>query len=83
MKLSIVTAVFNSKDTVAHALESLLTQTHPDIEPIVIDGGSTDGTLEILQAHRDRLGVLVSEPDGGSYDATWSPASDTADSHEH
>jgi len=69
MKLSIVTAVFNSRDTIAHALESLITQTYPYIEPVVIDGGSTDGTLETLQAHRDRLGVLVSEPDSGIYDA--------------
>ena len=69
MRLSIVTAVFNNRDTVAHALESLFTQTHPDIEPVVIDGGSTDGTLEILRSHRDRLSVLVSEPDRGVYDA--------------
>lgn len=69
MKLSIVTAVFNGKGTIADALGSLFAQTHPAIESIVIDGGSTDGTLDILRAQQDRLSVLVSEPDRGIYDA--------------
>lgn len=69
MKISVITAVFNNRDTVADALESILGQTHDDVELIVIDGGSTDGTLDVLQQYRDRLAVLVSESDRGIYDA--------------
>jgi glycosyltransferase involved in cell wall biosynthesis len=69
MKISVITAVYNNRDTVAHALDSVLAQSHPDIELIVIDGGSRDGTLEVLQTYAGRLSVLVSEPDGGIYDA--------------
>ena len=69
MKISVVTAVFNRADTVADALASVQAQTWPLVEHIVIDGGSTDGTLPILQARRRQLAVLVSEPDGGIYDA--------------
>lgn len=69
MKISVITAVYNNRETVAQALDSALAQTHPDVELIVIDGGSTDGTLEILQGYADRLTVLVSEPDRGIYDA--------------
>lgn len=69
MRISVITAVFNSRDTIADALESVLSQSHPDVELIVIDGGSTDGTLNVLQAWADRIAVLVSEPDQGIYDA--------------
>lgn len=69
LKISVVTAVFNRADTVADALASVRRQTWPSVEHIVIDGASTDGTLPILQAHRDQLAVLVSEPDQGIYDA--------------
>ena len=69
LKISVVTAVFNRAGTVAEALASVRAQTWPNVEHIVIDGGSTDGTLPILQAHRGQLAVLVSEPDHGIYDA--------------
>jgi glycosyltransferase involved in cell wall biosynthesis len=69
MKISVITAVYNNRDTVAQALDSALAQTHPDVELIVIDGGSTDGTLQVLHGYADRLAVLVSEPDRGIYDA--------------
>ena len=69
MKISVITAVYNNRDTIADALDSVLTQTHGDVELIVIDGGSTDGTLEILRHYADRISVLVSEPDNGIYDA--------------
>lgn len=69
MKISVITAVYNNRDTIAQALDSALAQDHVDVELIVIDGGSTDGTLEILQGYADRLAVLVSEPDRGIYDA--------------
>lgn len=69
VKISIVTAVYNNSETIAGALDSVLAQTDADFEFIVMDGGSTDGTLEILNRYADRLSVLVSEPDGGIYDA--------------
>ena len=69
MKISIVTPVLN--DTrVARALDSILTQCHDhQLELIVVDGGSTDGTLEILKRYRDHITTLISEPDDGIYDA--------------
>ena len=69
MKISVITAVRNNRDTIAGALDSVLGQTHPDVELIVIDGASTDGTRELLAGYADRLAVLVSEADNGIYDA--------------
>lgn len=69
MKITIITVVFNRVDSIAQAVASLQAQTHPDIEHVVIDGASTDGTLDILRACLDEGAVLVSEPDKGIYDA--------------
>jgi glycosyltransferase involved in cell wall biosynthesis len=69
MKISIITAVYNRHTTIGGALDSLHTQTHPNIEHIIIDGGSTDGTLERLRQTLAPNTHLVSEPDGGIYDA--------------
>lgn len=69
IRISVVTAVYNRKDTVGEALDSVFCQTHPSIESVVIDGASTDGTRQILETYRDRIDVLVSERDGGIYDA--------------
>jgi len=69
LKISVITAVYNSRATVAAAHASVLEQSHGDIELVVIDGGSTDGTLEVLRGYADRISVLVSEPDHGIYDA--------------
>ena len=67
--ISGVTAVFNRVATVADALASVKSQAWPSVEHIVIDGGSNDGTLAILRACDDQLAVMISEPDGGIYDA--------------
>ncbi len=69
MKISVITAVWNNCETVAQALESILAQTYTNVEMIVIDGASTDGTREVLERYRDKLAVLVSERDAGIYDA--------------
>lgn len=69
MKISIITIVYNNRETIADAIESVLGQTYPDIEYIVVDGQSTDGTVEIVRSYGDRISVFVSEPDGGLYDA--------------
>lgn len=69
MKLSIITPVFNDP-RVSRALDSILSQEHEeDLELIIIDGGSRAPTLDILQRYRNRISVLVSEPDNGIYDA--------------
>ena len=64
-----ITAVFNRVDTVGQALESVRAQRWGAVEHIVIDGSSTDGTLQVLESYRARLAVLVSERDSGIYDA--------------
>lgn len=69
VQISVVMAVYNRRETVAQAVESVLSQTHTDVETILIDGASTDGTLEALQPYRQHLDVFVSERDDGIYDA--------------
>ncbi len=69
MKVSVVTAVWNRAATVGGAIDSVSAQTHPDIEHLVIDGASTDGTLAEVEARRSPGMVVVSEPDRGIYDA--------------
>ena len=68
-QISVVTAVYNKSDTLAQALDSVLSQTHPDVETVLIDGGSAEDTQRILQRYCERLDVFISEPDGGIYDA--------------
>lgn len=68
MKFSIITVVRNGAPTIRHAIESVADQQFPDVEHLVIDGASTDGTLEIIERYRGRLGSIVSEPDHGIYD---------------
>jgi glycosyltransferase involved in cell wall biosynthesis len=67
--ISIITVVRNRRDSIAMTLHSLHSQTHPIIQHVVVDGGSTDGTLDVLRAHARDIDVLVSEPDTGIYDA--------------
>lgn len=69
MKISIITVVLNAADTIEDTLRSVAAQRYPAIEHIVVDGGSTDGTLEIIERHRDRIAALIIEPDRGIYDA--------------
>ncbi len=69
MKISVITVCFNSAGTIAHTLRSVREQTHSDVEHIVIDGGSSDGTLEVVAAEGWHLSKVVSEKDDGIYDA--------------
>lgn len=69
LTISVITAVFNRANTIGQALASVQEQTWEQVEHLVIDGGSTDGTLELLELQGARLAVLVSEPDKGIYDA--------------
>lgn len=68
MKFSIITVCFNSDSTLEQTIQSVFNQTFKDIEYIVIDGGSTDGTLTILNKYKDHL-KFISEKDSGIYDA--------------
>ncbi len=67
--VSVITAVYNGEKYIAGCLESVLQQDYPDIEHIVLDGGSTDQTVDILRQYDDRVEYWASEPDNGVYDA--------------
>lgn len=67
MKVSIITACYNRRDTITDAIRSVLTQDYPDIEYIVVDGASTDGSIETIRMESGFK--FVSEPDGGMYEA--------------
>ena len=66
--VSIITTVFNNKNTVESAIKSVLSQDYPNIEYIITDGGSTDGTIEIINKYEDKIAKFVSEKDRGVYD---------------
>lgn len=69
MKVTIITVVFNAENTIKHCIESVLAQDFNTIEYIIIDGQSTDGTLSVIKSYQDRISRIVSEKDGGIYDA--------------
>ncbi|NKC17462.1 glycosyltransferase [Pseudoalteromonas sp. S4498] len=69
MKVSIITVCYNSAETIEDTIKSVLSQNYQDIEYIVIDGGSSDETLDIIDKYQDRIATIVSEPDKGIYDA--------------
>ncbi|MEC8802217.1 MAG: glycosyltransferase, partial [Bacteroidota bacterium] len=74
MRISVVTVCYNAAHTLADAVDSVVGQTSDpsapfELEYIVVDGGSTDGTLDLLARHRNRIATLISEPDNGLYDA--------------
>lgn len=68
-KVSVVTVTFNCVDSFARTAESVLSQDYPLMEYIVVDGASTDGTLDVIGQYKDRIDVFVSEKDKGVYDA--------------
>ncbi|WP_444933543.1 glycosyltransferase family 2 protein [Microbulbifer sp. JTAC008] len=69
IKISLITVCLNSADTIRDTILSVLAQDYANIEHIIIDGGSTDGTLEIISEFKDRVAAVVSEKDSGIYDA--------------
>ncbi|BAS67697.1 MAG: glycosyltransferase [Gammaproteobacteria bacterium] len=68
-KISIITVVFNDADGLLKTIKSVVNQTYSNIEYIIIDGGSTDGTVDIIKKYEDKITHWVSEPDAGIYDA--------------
>lgn len=69
MKVSVITVCFNAAKNIDETIRSVVVQDHDDIEHIVIDGGSTDGTLEKIERYKELIAHVVSEKDEGVYDA--------------
>ena len=69
MKVSVVTVCYDAINGIEKTISSVLGQSFPEIEYIVIDGGSQDGTVDVVKKYADRIDYFVSEPDGGIYDA--------------
>ncbi len=69
MKLSIITINYNNREGLRKTIESVVNQTCQDFEYIVIDGGSTDGSAEVIKEFEDKIDSWVSEPDKGIYNA--------------
>lgn len=69
MKISVITATFNSSNTILDCIGSINMQTYTDIEHIIIDGASKDNTIDLINSHQLRVKKKISEPDMGIYDA--------------
>src|SRR5689334_9469497 len=69
MKVSIITVAYNSGATIGDTIKSVIHQTYKDIEYIIIDGASTDNTMSIVEACKDKIHTIISEPDKGLYHA--------------
>jgi len=69
MKVSIITAVFNNKSHIRDCITSIVGQSYPNVEHIIVDGGSTDGTLDVIKENDHSIERWISEPDRGIYDA--------------
>ena len=68
-KISIVTITFNSEHTVEETIKSVISQDYPNLEYIIIDGASKDGTLAVVDKYRGKIAKVISEPDNGISDA--------------
>lgn len=68
-KVSVVTITYNAERYLERTMQSVLEQSYPNVEYVIIDGASTDGTLDIVERYREGVDILVSEPDKGLYDA--------------
>lgn len=69
MKVSVITACYNRKKSIRDSIESVLSQSYPNIEYIVVDGASRDGSVEIIRSYSDKITTFISEPDKGMYEA--------------
>lgn len=69
MKISIITISYNSAQTIEDTIQSVLSQDYPDIEYIIIDGKSTDSTIDIIEKYKTRISKFISEKDSGIYNA--------------
>lgn len=69
IKVSIITTTLNSSKTIENTIQIVLNQTYPNIEYIIVDGGSTDGNPDIIECYRERIARIILQPDQGMYDA--------------
>lgn len=69
MKVSIITVCYNAEATIERTIKSVLSQTYSDIEYIIVDGNSTDTTMNIVHKYKSHISTIISEPDNGIYDA--------------
>jgi glycosyltransferase involved in cell wall biosynthesis len=69
IKISLITATYNAGAHIGRCIESVIAQNYPHLEYIIIDGGSTDNTLQIVDQYKDHITTIISEPDKGIYDA--------------
>ena len=69
MKLSVITINYNNRDGLRQTIESVVGQTYRDFEYIIIDGGSTDGSVDVIKEYADKIDYWVSEKDKGIYNA--------------
>src|SRR5512133_3088942 len=67
--ISIITVVYNGIKTIEQTIQSVINQPYPNKEYIIIDGGSTDGTVEVIRKYKSDLAYWISERDNGIYDA--------------
>lgn len=68
MKISLITVSYNSAATIEDTIKSVLRQTHPDIEYVIVDGNSKDNTVQIIKSYEGKIAKWLSEPDRGIYD---------------
>lgn len=68
-RVSVITATLNSRTYLEDTIQSVLAQNYPSLEYVIVDGGSADGTVDLIRAHENRLAAWVSEPDQGIADA--------------
>ena len=68
MKVSIITCCFNREATIRDCIESVISQDYPEIEYIVVDGASTDHSLDIIKEYKKHIACIISEPDNGMYE---------------
>ena len=68
-KITVITVVYNCHDTIEATILSVINQTYDNVEYIIIDGGSKDGTVDVIKKYQDQINYWVSEPDEGIYEA--------------
>jgi glycosyltransferase involved in cell wall biosynthesis len=69
LKISLISVVFNAQNTIERCINSVLQQGYKNVEYILIDGGSTDNTIQIINRYKQNIDLFISEPDSGVYDA--------------
>src|SRR5476649_1626689 len=69
LKISLITVTYNAESTIGRCIESVIAQNFENIEYIIVDGNSTDKTIQIINQYKNHISIFLSEPDNGIYDA--------------